>query len=343
MKSTKISRAIYTFVLSSLLLISFIGGSYALDFSIDLATDKPSYSLGESVNIMGMVLYNGTPLINELVGLQVDHLGALNPSIIYRTSFTSVAPPGLEADLNGDGVVDILDIVIVAAAFGSSPGAPNWDVRADLNGDSAVDIIDMVKVSGTYGDTGLGVTWLLQILDVYVADLAGYQVSQVRLGGQYTVYVRFRNNQYFPIFTHIAFTIYDANNHPIFSFTPFTSTVQPGEPYVAMSTWDVPSDAALGQAAVYASAFSEKPSLGGYPYCPEKSKTFSIVSSLGLTRITENPETLLADGEFNSSFRIMNNSSWQGTYVAYATSFHKAPDQPYGSIATNSTDFDVGP
>ena len=54
-------------------------------------------------------------------------------------------------DLNGDGKVDIKDIAIVAAAFGSFPGHARWDPAADLNGDGKVDIKDIALVASNFG------------------------------------------------------------------------------------------------------------------------------------------------------------------------------------------------
>jgi len=54
-------------------------------------------------------------------------------------------------DVNGDGLVDIFDLVAVASAFGSKPGDPNWNSKADVNGDGLVDIFDLVAVSMNYG------------------------------------------------------------------------------------------------------------------------------------------------------------------------------------------------
>jgi len=57
------------------------------------------------------------------------------------------------ADLNGDGVVDIDDVMIPALAFGSYPGHPNWNLTADLTGDELVDIDDVILVALRFGET----------------------------------------------------------------------------------------------------------------------------------------------------------------------------------------------
>ena len=46
------------------------------------------------------------------------------------------------ADVNNDGVVDIQDLVVVAANFGKT-----GDNAADVNGDGVVDIVDLIKVA----------------------------------------------------------------------------------------------------------------------------------------------------------------------------------------------------
>jgi hypothetical protein len=56
-------------------------------------------------------------------------------------------------DVNGDGVVNLLDVVIVASAFHSIPGESRWDKRADVNNDGAVSLADLSLVAIHYGET----------------------------------------------------------------------------------------------------------------------------------------------------------------------------------------------
>jgi len=56
-------------------------------------------------------------------------------------------------DLNEDGHVDILDVAIVASAFGAEEGDPRWDPRADVDGNGLVDIYDLVTMGVHFGET----------------------------------------------------------------------------------------------------------------------------------------------------------------------------------------------
>jgi hypothetical protein len=59
------------------------------------------------------------------------------------------------ADINGDGVVDIKDIVLLTKAFGSQPGHPRWNPDADLDNDDKVSIVDLMLVLKNFGKTCL--------------------------------------------------------------------------------------------------------------------------------------------------------------------------------------------
>ena len=70
----------------------------------------------------------------------------------YETKITFYGiPRPLIGDINGDGIVDIFDVVILAKAFGSEPGDPEWNPAADLNNDDIVDIFDVVTIAKEFG------------------------------------------------------------------------------------------------------------------------------------------------------------------------------------------------
>jgi hypothetical protein len=57
----------------------------------------------------------------------------------------------LKTDLNRDGMVNIQDITFAAGAFGSKQGNPRWNPIADLDGNGEVNMIDLVMIAIDYG------------------------------------------------------------------------------------------------------------------------------------------------------------------------------------------------
>ena len=66
--------------------------------------------------------------------------------VLFTAVGTGAAPP-LVADVNGDGVVNIQDLVLVAGQFGKT-----GEHVADVNGDGVVNIQDLVLVAGAFGE-----------------------------------------------------------------------------------------------------------------------------------------------------------------------------------------------
>lgn len=59
---------------------------------------------------------------------------------IEAQSTGGVVVPG---DANGDGHADLIDLIILAQAWYTQPGDPNWDPRADFNNDNIVNLYDL--------------------------------------------------------------------------------------------------------------------------------------------------------------------------------------------------------
>jgi len=56
-------------------------------------------------------------------------------------------------DLNDDHIINILDIAIVARAYGAMPGDSNWNQVADLNDDDIINILDVAMIARHFGET----------------------------------------------------------------------------------------------------------------------------------------------------------------------------------------------
>lgn len=67
----------------------------------------------------------------------------------YLSVYTLIVPSF--SDVNKDGVIDIFDAILLAAAFNSTPNSPNWNPQADINKDNAVDIYDAIILASNFG------------------------------------------------------------------------------------------------------------------------------------------------------------------------------------------------
>jgi thermitase len=57
----------------------------------------------------------------------------------------------LSVDVNGDGIVNIWDLWIVAKAYGSKPGDAKWNPNVDFDGNGIINIFDLMTVALQYG------------------------------------------------------------------------------------------------------------------------------------------------------------------------------------------------
>jgi hypothetical protein len=76
------------------------------------------------------------------------------------TLSTTVAVPLVAmkgGDANGDNVVSLSDLVILAKNYGLNQSSTGYDARADFTGDSAVSLSDLVVLAGAYGSQGVAI------------------------------------------------------------------------------------------------------------------------------------------------------------------------------------------
>ncbi|MDH7477388.1 MAG: PKD domain-containing protein [Candidatus Bathyarchaeota archaeon] len=114
--------------------------SYEWDFGDGNITIVDVPKINHTYSIEGN--YTVTLTITDSEGLQDSKT---------QTVRVTTAPP-LIGDVNGDGKVDVKDLVLLIKAYGSYPGHPDWNPNADLNGDNKVDVKDLVILIKHYGE-----------------------------------------------------------------------------------------------------------------------------------------------------------------------------------------------
>ena len=71
----------------------------------------------------------------------------ITQSVVTFTAFAGEAPRRSSEDVNDDGVVNILDLVLIASSFGQT-----GETAADINGDGVINIQDLVLVAAALGN-----------------------------------------------------------------------------------------------------------------------------------------------------------------------------------------------
>ncbi len=131
-------------------------------------TETFNVSLFYDNNLIGTILVEGLPsYTNITITFYWDTTG-VNPCTYYNiTAKTDVLPGEINTtnnilqdgkvkikilgDVNGDDIVDLVDMYTVALAFGEWPGRPYWNAQADINNDGIVDLMDVYIVCQNFG------------------------------------------------------------------------------------------------------------------------------------------------------------------------------------------------
>lgn len=135
-----------------------------------------TYGLVDLVcTLMGQNTFNGTTTLATLYftvkspgttalhlqnTLLLDNSTPFPQEIPHTTTDGTVNAGGIPGDINGDGKVNLEDLVLLALAYGShcanyhyqgEPASPNWNPNADINGDGIVSLSDLVILALHYG------------------------------------------------------------------------------------------------------------------------------------------------------------------------------------------------
>jgi uncharacterized protein (DUF2141 family) len=72
--------------------------------------------------------------------------------VLSLSMFTLKVQPvkAIVGDLNGDGHVNMQDVIIAAQAFGANSSNARWNAEADLNGDGKIGIADLCIIAKNF-------------------------------------------------------------------------------------------------------------------------------------------------------------------------------------------------
>jgi len=124
----------------------FVGTDWGLYYTNDINAGTPTWYRFQA----------GLP--NAMVWDMTIDTGATTLALWTRSRGAYVwplpdAPYRTCPDFNANGTVGVEDIGTIAAHWGETPASPAWNNRYDRNGDNQVDIVDIMLVVGAFGST----------------------------------------------------------------------------------------------------------------------------------------------------------------------------------------------
>lgn len=86
--------------------------------------------------------------VTAAASISVEPAGNLPDNNMTAGTLTVLLPPG---DMDHDGDVELVDAVLWTQSYGSTPGSPSWNPEADLNGNGTVDMEDATLLARWIG------------------------------------------------------------------------------------------------------------------------------------------------------------------------------------------------
>ncbi|MBT3268403.1 S8 family serine peptidase [Candidatus Poribacteria bacterium] len=121
-----------------------VGGGASLRLD---GTELPTTVLIDDARLVLSIVGDAVIEVGREYVVRVEVTDASGNPFITQVTFDTI-PPRDPADVNGDGRVDIVDIVVVATAFG---GDAALTPSADVNADGVINVVDLITVAVRFG------------------------------------------------------------------------------------------------------------------------------------------------------------------------------------------------
>jgi hypothetical protein len=133
-------------------------GTFSEDFNFTVYANETAITTIIVSSLAGLAEAEYTVTWNT-AGLDYgDYIISVNATIVTNETDTGdnyMADGSIQVtlagDVEGDGDVDIFDIVKIAGAYGTTQGQPKYDPNCDIDKDKDVDIFDVVIAASNYG------------------------------------------------------------------------------------------------------------------------------------------------------------------------------------------------
>jgi hypothetical protein len=131
------------------------GGEVHVTTSYD---GPPGYPL-EGIGPYYYIEANPLTFTTVNIGIHYDDTGLTSEQEAALTLWRFDPAGSVTGDVNGNGRVDLIDLLIITFALGTSPGQRRWNPSCDLNGDLKVNVVDLLIAIMNFGKTSTPAVW----------------------------------------------------------------------------------------------------------------------------------------------------------------------------------------
>jgi hypothetical protein len=247
--------------------LQVMGESNSTEYrAIDLYTQKEPYNgkgpnqpsdafaPQEEVILYAYVTYRDDPVPGKIVAFEVH--GPLNGVFLTQTATT-----------NAEGIATVSFRITWPNGYSKDEIFGMWTVVA---------VVDIAEVA--VKDTlSFMVGWIIELIKVETVNVNNIPKFTFGKNEQMCFRLTVKNIAMTEKIATLILDVYDNLSIPFGQITLKDKTIMPGITTLFIEDLIVPEWVSLGLGVVYANAYTMLPSLGGVPWCPQVSATFSIV------------------------------------------------------------------
>jgi hypothetical protein len=240
--------------------------------AIDLYTQKEPYSgrgpnqpsdafaPQEEVILYAYVTYRDDPVPGKIVAFEVH--GPMNR--FENLSFTQTAVT------NVDGIANVSFRITWPNGYPREAVFGFWNVVA---------VVDIAEV--TVNDTlSFQVGWIVELIKVETVDVNNVSRTCFMKNEHMSFRLTVKNIAMTDKIATLVLDVYDNLSVSLGQIVLEDEWIAPGVTTMFIEDFLIPEWASLGVGVVYANAYTALPALGGVPWCPQVSTTFSIVKMI---------------------------------------------------------------